>query len=426
MIPKNQDANQGDLFKSELRNALNKNHALYQMSELINWQNFEKEFSKFYCAINGRPGLSIRLMVSLEYLKQMTGLSDEEVVEKWFENPYWQYFSGEEYFQIKYPIDASSMVRFRKRIKKEGVNLLLKETISLGLKTKTIKKNSFKKVIVDTTVQEKNIAYPLDAKSQNKVREHLVKFAKKAGIKLRQSYEKLSPRNLFKGAKYAHARQMKGAKKNFKKVKVYLGRVIRDVENKWDFLKSEVKTVLQKEYEQLMAIAKVLFDQSQKSKKKIYSVHEPQVECISKGKVHKKYEFGTKVSVGVTHKEGFVLVNEAFHGNPYDGHTLSKSLEIIEKNTKVLPKECYVDKGYKGHKVKNVKVYQSAQKRGVTSWIRQKINRRSMIEGMISHQKRKCHLGKNYLYGIQGDQNNAILSGAGHNLRLISNKLVLA
>ena len=175
-----------------------------------------------------------------------------------------------------------------------------------------------------------------------------------------------------------------------------------------------------------MKIAKILVEQTQKSKKKIYSVHEEQVECISKGKVHKKYEFGTKVSVGVTHKEGFVLLNEAFHGNPYDGHTLAKSLEIIEENTKVLPEECYVDKGYKGHKVTNVKVYQSGQKRGVTSWIRQKNNRRSMIEGMISHQKRKCHLGKNYLKGIIGDENNAILSGAGHNLRLISNKLVLA
>ncbi len=246
------------------------------------------------------------------------------------------------------------MVRFRKRIKKEGVNLLFKETISLGLKTKTIKKNSFKKVIV------------------------------------------------------------------------YLGRVMRDVENKWETLKSEAKTVLQKEYDQLMNIAKVLVEQTRKSKKKIYSVHEPQVDCISKGKVHKKYEFGTKVSVVVPHKEGFVLLNEAFHGNPYDGHTLSKSLEIIDENTKVLPKECYVDKGYKGHKIKNVTVYQSGQKCGVTSWIRQNINRRSMIEGMISHQKRKCHLGKNYLQGIIGDQNNARLSGAGHNLRLISNKLVLA
>ena len=318
------------------------------------------------------------------------------------------------------------MVNFRKRIKKAGVNLLLKETMTLGLKTKTNKKNSFKKVIVDTTVQEKNIGYPLDAKSQNKVREHLVKFAKKAGIILRQSYEKVSPKNLVKGAKYAHARQMKRAKKNFKKVKIYLGRVIRDVENKWETLKTEVKTGLQKEYDQIMDIAKVLVQQTRKSTKKIYSVHEPQVDCISKGKIHKKYEFGTKVSIGVTHKEGFVLLNEAFHGNPYDGHTLAKSLAIIEENTQVLPKECYVDKGYKGHKVTNVLVYQSGQKRGVTNWIRQKINRRSMIEGMISHQKRKCHLGKNYLHGIIGDENNAILSGLGHNLRLISNKLVLA
>ena len=200
---------------------------------------------------------------------------------------------------------------------------------------------------------------------------------------------------------------------------------MRDVENKWDRLKSEVKIDLQKEYNQIMDIAKILVEQTRKSKKKIYSVNEPQVDCISKGKLHKKYEFGTKVSVGVTHKEGFVLLNEAFHGNPYDGHTLAKSLEMIEENTQVFPKECYVDKGYKGHKVKNIKVYQSGQKRGVTKWIHQKIKRRSMVEAMISHQKRKCHLGKNYLHGILGDQNNAIESGVGHNLRLISNKLVL-
>ena len=288
-----------------------------------------------------------------------------------------------------------------------------------------MKRKSFEKVIVDTTVQEKNITYPTDAKSQNNVRKKLVQLAKKAGIVLRQSYEKVSPRKVLEGARYVHARQMKRARKALKKVKIYLGRVIRDVEKKWATIDEGIKKKIEHEYEHLMKIAKIVVKQAKQSKEKIYSVHEPHVECISKGKVHKKYEFGVKVGIGVTHKEGFVVSSEAFFGNPYDGHTLEKSLATIQENTETRIKKCYVDKGYKGHHVEGIEVYSSGQKRGVTAEIRREIKRRSLVEAMISHMKRKCHLGKNYLHGMIGDENNAILSGVGHNLRLVWNHLAL-
>lgn len=426
MLTKNEEINQFELFRNELENLLDMEDPLCKMAKQINWKRFEEEFSRYYCEDNGRPSKTIRQMESLEYLKQKEGQSDEEIVEKCVENPYWQYFSGERYFQKEKPVEASLLVKFREKIGKEGMELLLRETIELGLKTKTIRRKSFKKVIVDTTVQEKNITYPTDAKSQNKVREKLVKLAREVGIKLRESYKVVSVRELVAGARYAYARQMRRAKKSFKKVKIYLGRVIRDVERKWDEVSDEVKKKFEQEYEKTKRIAKILENQTQKSKDKIYSVSEPQVECIGKGKVNKKYEFGVKVGVGVTHKEGFVLSSEAYFGNPYDGHTLKRSLETIERNTKTQIKKCFVDRGYKGHKVEEVEVFISGQKRGVSDEIKKEIKRRSLVEGMISHMKRKCHLGKNYLHGIKGDENNAILSGVGHNMRLIWNNLAVS
>ncbi|MFC1566370.1 hypothetical protein ACFL4A_00845 [bacterium] len=252
----------------------------------------------------------------------------------------------------------------------------------------------------------------------------LCKMMKK--IKLRQSYERVSPQAVIKAGRYVYARQMKRAKKAKRVVKNCLGRVIRDIERKWKKVKTEKKKKVKEEYEKLIKIGKTLFSQTRNSKNKIYSIHEPHVECIGKGKRHKPYEFGVKAKIGVTHKEGFAVTVEALHGNPYDGHTLNGSLKNIEENTGTMPEECYVDKGYKGHKVENVTVYTSGQRRSVTKRIKRDIKRRSMIEAMIGHMKTDGRLGVNYLRGKEGDKFNAILSGIGHNLRLISNNLSMA
>jgi IS5 family transposase len=179
---------QGNLFMMRLDQILNRRHPLYALANVIEWSEFDESFGALYSPDQGRPAKSTRLMVGLHYLKHANDLSDEEVVAKWVENPYWQYFCGYEYFEHEFPIEPSLMTKWRNRIKSEGLEKLLEETIKAGLKTKVVKRSSFKKVNVDTTVQEKNVTYPTDAKLYHRMRERLVKEARESGIELRQSY----------------------------------------------------------------------------------------------------------------------------------------------------------------------------------------------------------------------------------------------
>jgi len=232
-------------------------------------------------------------------------------VSKWVENPYWQYFCGETYFQHKLPIDPSSLTRWRQRIGEKGSELILAETIQAGLRSKAVKESSFKRVTVDTTVQPKAIRYPTDSRSYNRSRERLVALAKKCGIKLRQSYARLGPRALRKAGAYSHARQFKRAAKQSRQLKTYLGRVYRDI-----LRKILPAPELHDEFSDELLLTEQLFDQKKKSKNKLYSLHAPEVECIAKGKVHKKYEFGVKVSVTTTNRDNFVVGMQALAGYP--------------------------------------------------------------------------------------------------------------
>ena len=251
--------------------------------------------------------------------KYTCNLSDEEVVAQWAENPYWQYFCGETYFQHQLPIDPSQMTRFRKRIGETGCEFMLSLTIHAGILTKTVSATSLAIVNVDTTVQEKAIAFPTDARLYHKARGTLVRAAKRIGIPLRQSYERVSKLALAKNGRYAHARQMKRARREQKRLRTYLGRVIRDIERK-------LPTGHTAQMSKLLEIARRILTQQRHDKGKVYSMHAPEVECIAKGKAHKPYEFGVKVGIVSTSKESFVLGMKSLAGNPYDGHTLKDSL----------------------------------------------------------------------------------------------------
>jgi len=253
----------------------------------------EERFGGLYSE-KGRPGIPIRLMVGLHYLKHAFNESDETVVSRWVENPYWQYFCGEEYFRHTLPIDPSQMTRFRDRIGEEGCEYMLGLTVETGIDTQTVAKASLAVVNIDTTVQDKAIAYPTDAKLYHKARKTLVKQAKQLGIALRQSYERLSKRALLMNGRYAHARHMQRAKREQKRLRTYLGRVIRDIERK---LGHQSATPNHPRLNRLLEIAKRIHTQQRNDKNKVYSVHAPEVECIAKGKVHKRYEFGVKVGV---------------------------------------------------------------------------------------------------------------------------------
>lgn len=418
--PQTQDSTQ-DLFRSELKSILNLRHELCHLSELIDWQRFEEQFADFFPSPKGCPAKSTRLIVGLMYLKYAFNVSDEVLVERWIENPYWQYFCGEKYLRHDFPIDPSSMTKWRQRLGKEGCELLLQEMLSVGVKTKAVKLDEMKQVIVDTTVQEKAVTHPTDAKLYHAGRRKLVRLAKKHGLKLRQSYERLSKKALFQTNCYARARQMKRAKKQTKKLKTYLGRVYRDI-----LRQLEKREELKDYFSDSLKRADQLLNQDKHTKNKLYSVHAPEVECIGKGKSHKKYEFGVKTSLITTHKSNFIVGMMTCPGNPYDGHTLSAALNQVEQMIGRRPSTCYVDRGYRGHDEKKSRVIISRQKRFMkTRAMRQAMKRRNAIEPVIGHLKSDTRLGRNFLKGSVGDQLNAILSGAGHNFRIILRKLKL-
>lgn len=422
MKPKsNKKIAQDDLFRMRLDNMLDLNHELIKLSQLIDWDSLDKEWGELFLSNKGAPAIRTRLIAGLHYLKHLHDLSDEAVVKGWVENPYWQYFCGEEYFQHTVPLHPTSMTKWRNRLGEAGSEKLLIETIKTGLKSKTIKPGSLKKVTVDTTVQEKNVAFPTDSKLLNKARENLVKLADKAGIKLRQNYNRKGPHYALMAGRYAHAKQFKRMRRMNKKLKSRLGRIVRDIERQLP----DYSDVLQSVFDSALSQAKQLIAQEQNSKNKLYSLHAPEVECISKGKAHKPYEFGVKASIAVTNKEGFVIGAQSCPDNPYDGHTLKPQLQQVKKLTKVEPEHCYVDRGYRGHGIKDTQVFISGQKRGVSRSIKKALKRRSAVEPEIGHMKKDGRLGRCYLKGAVGDAINVVMVAAGHNLRKILNKLRL-
>ena len=420
MGPKPTLPSSGDLYRSRLDQILDQRHELFRLAGLIDWDGFDQEFGRFYRPL-GRPAKPTRLMVGLSYLQHTFNLSDEAVVQRWIENPYWQWFCGCEYFQHQLPCDPSSLTRWRKRLGPGGLERLLAATIQAGLDTGAVRPSSLERISVDTTVQPKAITHPTDAKLYLKALLALVRQAKRHGLKLRQAHTRLAKRAAVQVGRYAHARQMRRMRRELKRLKTYLGRVYRDVARK--VAEDEGLAV---RFARLLGLTERLLTQERTSKNKLYSLHAPEVVCIAKGKAHRPYEFGSKVAVAVTNREGFVLASKALEGNPYDGHTLSATVDQVTALSGVEPDRIYVDQGYRGHDYgKTDQVFITRQRRGLTPTIRRELRRRSAIEPMIGHMKADGRLGRNYLLGVVGDAMNALLVAAGHNLRLILNWLRL-
>ena len=396
---------------------INQRHALVTLADRIEWKRFEELFSLTFDPGNGRPGLPTRLMVGLQYLKYAYDLSDEDVLMGWTENPYWQYFCGGVYFEHKLPLDSSSMTRWRERIAEAGAEQLLEETIRCGMEMKFIKPSSLKRVNVDTTVQAKNIRHPTDARLYDRARERLVKEAEKLAIPLRQNYNRVGKRALRRQSGYAKAQQFDRARRETRKLKTILGRVARDIKRKAKEPNSKM--------EELLALSERLLLQKREDHNKLYSIHEPQVECLAKGKPHKPYEFGCKVSVSTTARDNWVVGVMALAGNPYDGHTLRSALEQVAQLTGQKPEQATCDMGYRGHKyegpchVEIVNRYRKAVPGSMRYWHR----RRSAIEPIIGHMKGDCRMERNRLKGVLGNKMNAMLAGCGMNFRKLLRKL---
>jgi IS5 family transposase len=408
-----QGEERGELYQRRLSTLLDQSHPLYVLAEAIDWEFFEREFGSLYVEQRGRRGLPMRLLVGLHYLKHLYDVSDERVVAGFVENPYWQYFCGEEFFVHELPCNPTSLVKWRQRIGSGGMEQLLRETMAAAQRQQALKPNELRRVNVDTTVQEKAIAFPTDARLYHKARCVLVREAQRAGIDLRQSYKRIGKRALQKQGRYAHAQQLKWARKETRKLRTYLGRVLRDIQRKVAANGIELSGRLLVYLERATRI----HQQQRADKHKLYSMQAPEVECIAKGKEHKKYEFGCKVSVVTTSKQGWVVGIAALHGNPYDGHTLKAAHAQVIKLTGVTPAELFVDKGYRGteHNPANVQVYISGRR--LKGTLKRLLRRRSAIEPVIGHLKQDHRMKRNYLRGEDGDCINALLVGCGFNLR---------
>jgi IS5 family transposase len=420
MLPSRPSSNKNDLFRERLDAIINMRHPLVRLSGLMPWARFDEALGRFYRPV-GRPAKPTRLMVGLHYLKHVYDLSDEEVVERWVENAYWQYFCGFEFFQHEVPIDASTMTRWRKRIGPEGLEEMLKASVEVALDTGTAKPSSLERVTVDTTVQPKAIAHPTDSRLYLKAIQILVRQAKRHGVVLRQSHTRLAKAAAVRAGRYAHARQFRRMRRELKRLRTYLGRVFRDISRK-----IAGNAALEARFARLLGLVERLLAQKPKDKNKLYSLHAPEVVCISKGKARAPYEFGCKVGIATTNREGLVLAAKSFKGNPYDGHTLAATVDQAVEIGGVDPDRIYVDKGYRGHDYKGSgSVMIAGAKRGLTATMKRELKRRSAIEATIGHMKTDGRLDRNFLLGHVGDAINALLVAAGHNLRLILATLAL-
>ena len=397
MLAKPKTTNQIGLFNA-IESLIDQKHPLFKLAHLINWSVFEDSFKKHYSEKMGKPAKPIRLMVSLLILKYLRNLSDENLVDQWAENIYFQYFSGEQFFQPKIPCVPTELVAFRQRIGEEGMELILKESIRINKDDNN--DNDQAVVSIDTTVQEKNITYPTDDKLYKKIIKKCWIIAGKENIDLRQSYiriiKKLSNQQRFKHTKHG----AKTARKASKRIKIIAGRLLRDIARKLrlDRLAAYLP--------QIKLFQRVL-SQKRDDTDKIYSIHEPDVKCYSKGKEHKKYEFGSKVSILIDQDTGVIKGAINFTQTLHDSKTLPEVLEQYERLNEQQAKEVFVDRG----------VFVPTPNKNISKRQRQRHSKRSAIEPAIGHLKQDYRLCRNFLKGILGDNINVILSAAAWNFR---------
>jgi len=414
MLPKKKDRTQGSMFFG-LEDTLNQKHPIYILANKVNWQLFEDSFTPLYCSDNGRPAKPIRLMVGLLILKHLRNISDESVVEQWSENVYYQYFCGQKEFIPVEPCEASELVHFRHRIGESGIELILKESIRINGNDSHDSTAS-----IDTTVQEKNITFPTDSKLHRKIIDKCRKIAEKENLPIRQSYtrtlKKLSLDQRFRN----HPRNKWKARKADRKEKTIAGRLVRELER---------NLLPNSRYQSQIDLFKRILSQKKSDTNKIYSVHEPDVQCISKGKEHKKYEFGNKVSIIYTQTTGVIIGAMGFR-NPYDGHTVEPALEQAERLLgKRTIKTLIGDRGYKGKRQINETTIEipkpfsnKKQSQYQQNKLKKQFRRRAAIEPINGHLKTDHRLNRNFYKGITGDNINVMLAAAAFNFKRMMNK----
>ncbi len=398
-------------FYSTFEEQLSHSHPLYVLANKIHWEIFDEAFSKLY-SDEGRPAKPIRLMVSLLILKHIRNISDESVVEQWFENIYYQYFSGEKSYACGTPCEASELVHFRNRIGDEGIELIFKESIRVNGKD-----GQEQQATTDTTVQEKNITYPTDNKLHRKIIKKCIAIANNEELNVRQTYTRTLKKLLMDQRFRNHPKNKGKARKADKKVKTIAGRLVRELE----------RNLPPGLHQTILALFKQVLAQKKTDTNKIYSLHEPHVQCISKGKEHKKYEFGSKVSIITTQKTGVIIGAINIEKNVHDSKTLQPAIKQQQRLTGITLKNNFVDRGYRGVKeVLGTKIIipdSPGKKRTAyeKQQLRKGFKRRAAIEPKIGHLKQDHRLSRNFYKGIKGDNRNVMLAAAAMNFKRMMN-----
>lgn len=401
--------NTPSLFSS-LSDMLNQSHPLYKLADKIDWAKFDTAFKPLYCPNNGRPAKPIRLMCGLLILKHLRNLSDESVVKQWSENAYYQYFCGMQEFTPCAPCASSELVHFRNRIGAKGVELIFQESIRVN--NEDDDEHHHDTAFIDSTVQEKNITFPTDAKLHKKIVRKVLDIVHKLDLPLRQSYTFVLKR-IYRDQRFRnHPKNRKKALKADKKLRTIAGRLVREL--KRNLGEHSVHKELIERFEAILA-------QRRHSRQKIYSIHEPEVQCISKGKEHKKYEFGNKVSI-IRSATGLILGAQSFR-NEYDGHTIEASLAQVERLTQRKIKILAGDRGYRGKKEVNGTqiLIPDVPKPSDSRYQKRKKHKlfckRAGIEPTIGHLKSDHRLGRNFYKGLAGDAVNILLAAAAYNFK---------
>ena len=445
-----------DFFRSRLDTMIDMRHPLVVLACRLPWDRIEQALGAKFTHVDrparqqraedllgehavefgggvsnaGRPRLSIRLMASLLYLKNSFNLSDEELVQRWSENVVYQYFSGQEYYEPRLPCDATQIGRFRRAIGEEGLEQLLKSTIETAVEIKAVKPAELERVIVDTTVQEKAIAHPVDSRLLEIARHKVVSAAKRAGIALKQTFAKEGKELRRKAGGYAHAKQFRRLKRSVKRQRTILGVVIREVQRNLELSVNALPNPKAlSDLQMWLARAERIRTQQRHDKNKLYALHAPEVECISKGKARKPYEFGVKVSLAVTHKCGLMVGARSFSGNPYDGHILAAQLEQTTNLMQDLgrcPTQAIVDLGFRGVDADNpgVQIIHRGKYKTLTNEQKRWLKRRQAIEPMIGHTKSDNRMDRCWLQGSLGDALHALSCAAGYNIRWLMRAII--
>ena len=443
----------GDFFRARLDAMIDLAHPLAALATRLPWVRLEAELAPIWqrpsrggvlrgatggdlldqdggvleavgVSYAGRPRLSIRLMCSLLYLKHAFNLSDEALVLRWSENVVWQHFSGLDYYEPRLPCDATQIGRFRRAIGEAGMEAILKASIDTAVDIKAIKPAEFERIIVDSTVQEKAIAYPVDARLLEIARHKIVSHAKRCGIALRQTFAKEGKTLKRQASGYAHARQFKRLKRAVKRQRTIVGKLIREVRGKLEAgaFDAHSSPLTFAGLSTLLERADRIRMQQRKDKNKLYALHAPEVECISKGKARNRYEFGVKVSLAITHKQGLIVGAKRFTGNPFDGHTLAAQITqcngLIEGSGKAV-KQAFVDLGYRGVDADNpgVDVVHRGRIKSMSKREKKQLKRRQAVEPTIGHVKHDNRMIRCHLLGSTGDALHAIACAAGYNIR---------